>query len=615
MTKTKKIVFLLPFVAILTLVASEEIFASAPVLTGRWGNTCLPPQLISQYETKPTQAVVVVTFSTKCPLVRRLIPKLNELQKNYDETGIQFFALFPNGSDDLQSIAAYAQDTGLIFPVYKDDAENPWHEQLELKTTPQVVVLDTRDGYDPTKIVYRGQVDGMWFGGGTADTKQDYLADALDSFLQGKEPLLSETAASGCAIARHAPRDLSEYQSVTYYREIARLLQDNCMNCHREGEAGAELFSSFEDYETVASMSEVMLSRMENGLMPPWHGRTDAEGETGGFKHDERLSTGQIDTFRAWVENGCPVGDVADAPPKKKWPSSEDWAIAEPDFVFEMPEPYEVPLFRLDEYQFYRVKANFSEDRYIQAIEVKPGNRAIVHHIGAIIGPHNEKQLVATQAMFELYGLTGDKVKKVGDYIAGDPFNARTYEKDFALKLPAGHDIFFEMHYTPTGRKEEPDVSRMGIVWANQKPEHVLETKVFNRKDIRLRPHDMHYEKSNYYQFPTDVLIYALAPHMHYRGKDFAIYKAVNPGTPEEKRELIMSVPTYDFNWQRTYEFVNPVRLKAGDALYTVTHFDNSQYNPNNPDPEALVKFGLLSAQEMLNLRVKYEVVDFGPVQ
>jgi len=277
-----------------------------------------------------------------------------------------------------------------------------------------------------------------------------------------------------------------------------------------------------------------------------------------------------------------------------------------------MEEPYVVPRFRLDEYQFYRIKANYPEDRYIQAIELKPGNKGVVHHIGAIVGPHSDKQLEATKAMFELYGLTGDKVKKVGDYIAGDPFNARTYPEDYALKLPAGHDIFFEVHYTPTGKEEKPDVSRMSIKWADQKPEHVLETKVFNRKDIRLRPHQMHYEKANYYQFPTDVLIYALAPHMHYRGKDFSLYKATNPGTPEEKRELIVKVPAYDFNWQRTYEFVNPIRLKAGDALYSVTHFDNSHYNPNNPDPEKLVRFGLKSEQEMLNLRVKYEEVSFG---
>jgi hypothetical protein len=214
--------------------------------------------------------------------------------------------------------------------------------------------------------------------------------------------------------------------------------------------------------------------------------------------------------------------------------------------------------------------------------------------------------------MLKLYGLTGDQVKKVGDYIAGDPFNARVYPDGYALKLPAGHDIFFEMHYTPTGESEEEDVSTMAIRWAATKPEHALDTQVFNRKDIRLRPHDMHYEKTNYYQFASDVLIYALAPHMHYRGKDFTLYKVENPQSASERRTLVLQVPAYHFGWQRTYEFEQPLRLKAGDALLSVTHFDNSHYNPNNPDPEALVRYGLQSEQEMLNLRVKYESVDFG---
>ncbi len=599
-------------VTIVTLLFAETLSAATPVLTGRWGDTRMPEQLTYNYATKKNQVLVVVTFSTQCPLVRRLVPNLNELQKQYDTEGVQFIALFTNGNDELPKIAEYALDTELIFPVFKDDEANPWHEALGLTTTPQVIVLDTREGFDPVKVVYRGQVNGMWFGGGSSAGKQNYLADALASFVKGEKPVLGETAASGCAIAKKTVRDLSKYAGVTYHKEISRLLEENCVSCHRAGEAGAELFSAFDSYETVAAMSEVMLSRIEQRIMPPWHGITDEANGLGGFQHDARLSDEQINTFRAWVAAECPVGDPADAPAAREWPSADAWAIGTPDFVYEMEEPYVVPRFRLDEYQFYRIKANYPEDRYIQAIELKPGNKAIVHHIGAIVGPHSDKQLEATKAMFELYGLTGDKVKKIGDYIAGDPFNARTYPEGYALKLPAGHDIFFEMHYTPTGKEEIADISRMSIKWATQKPQHVLETKVFNRKDIRLRPHDMHYEKANYYQFPTDVLIYALAPHMHYRGKDFALYKATNPGTAEEKRELIIKVPAYDFNWQRTFEFVNPIRLQAGDALYSVTHFDNSHYNPNNPDPEKLVRFGLKSEQEMLNLRVKYEEVSFG---
>lgn len=584
MTNRLLTLMLLTVVGLIPILSAGDLAAATPVLTGRWGDTRVPQQLTYDYPTKKNQALVVVTFSTQCPLVRRLVPTLNELQMQYDAAGIQFIALFTNGIDELPKIAEYALDNELVFPVFKDDLENPWHEELQLTTTPQVIVLDTREGFDESKVVYRGQANGMWFGGGTSESKQNFLKDALASFVKNEKPALTETAASGCAIAKEAPRDLSKFAGVTYHKEIARLLEENCVSCHRAGEAGAELFSAFDSYETVAAMSDVMLNRIEQRIMPPWHGITDKDNDLGGFKHDVRLSDDQINLFRAWVAADCPVGNPADAPPKKAWPSPDAWAIGKPDLIYEMEEPYVVPRFRLDEYQFYRIKANYPEDRYIQAIELKPGNKAVVHHIGAIVGPHNEKQLEATKAMFELYGLTGDKVKKVGDYIAGDPFNARTYPEGYALRLPAGHDIFFEMHYTPTGKEEVADVSRMSIKWAAQKPEHVLETKVFNRKDIRLRPHEMHCEKANYYQFPTDVLIYALAPHMHYRGKDFTLYRSINPGTPDEKQELIIKIPAYDFNWQRTYEFVNPVRLKAGDALYSVTHFDNSHYNPNNPD-------------------------------
>jgi len=599
-------------VLLVSVMFAEVVAGATPVLTGRWGDTRLPQQLAYDYPSKKNQALVVVTFSTICPLAQRLVPTLNALQQKYDEQGIQFIAIFPNGMDDLGAIAEYAVDTEMAFPVFKDDPDNPWHERLGLSTTPGVAVLDTRDGFDDSMVYYRGQVDGMWFGGGTADGKQSYLSDALESFLAGEKPAVEETAASGCDIAKQAFRDDSAFADATYHRDIVPLLQKRCISCHREGEPGSTLFAAFDSYEIVASMSQVMLSRVENRLMPPWHASTEAANGLGGFKNDHRLTDEEINLFRAWVNNGCPAGDRADAPPLQTWHNPEDWQIGKPDLVFEMPEPYIVPKFRLDEYQYYRIPANFSEDRYIQAIEVKPGNKAVVHHIGVILGRATDKSLKATQAMLALYGITGDKVKKVGDYVAGDPFNVRTYDDDYAVKLPAGHDIFFEMHYTPTGKDEKPDVSKVGIIWAQQRPEHVLETKVFNRKDIKLRPHDMHYEKKGYFQFSTDVIIYALAPHMHYRGKDFTLYKAENPGTDSEKLEQVLKVSAYDINWQRTYEYQKPLRLKAGDALYFVTHFDNSHYNPNAPDPEATVRYGLKSEQEMLNLRVKFERVDFG---
>lgn len=600
---------LLSIALLVTIVPFESTWAAAPTLTGRWGDTRTPEQLTYNYETKSSEALVIVAFSTRCPLVKRLVPELNRLQKQYDKQGIHFIALFPNGIDDLHSISEYAVEMNLGFPVFKDDSENPWHEQLGMTTTPSVVVLDTRAGFNVASVVYRGQVNGAWFGGGVTKKKQDFLADALTSFVKGEPAPIAETAASGCNIAKESFRDLSLHKNVTYHNEIRRLLERSCIECHREGEPGAELFAAFDSYETVASMSGVMLSRIENRLMPPWHADTDPHYVPAGFKGDIRLTDEEIDQFRAWVDLGCPIGNPDEAPEPTPRHDGTSWRIGKPDLIFKMPEPYQVPVDRFDQYQYYRIPANFSEDRYVQAVELRPGNRAIVHHMGAIIGPATMGKLTSNQMLLKLYGITGDKIKKLGDYIPGDPFNAHTYPESFALKLPAGHDIFFEMHYTPTGREEEPDQSELGIIWAKEKPDHVLETQVFNRKDIKIRPHVLHYESGRFYQFSTDVKIHALAPHMHYRGKDYMLYKVTNPGTPEEERHIVLSIPTYDFNWQRTYEFQEPIELKAGDALYGVAHFDNSHYNPNTPDPEDYVRFGLQSEQEMFNLRAKFERV------
>lgn len=589
----------------------EAAFAASPVLTGRWGETLVPEQLVPQYETTNCQALAVVSLSTTCPLARRIIPELNAIQRDFAADGIQLIGLFPNQVDQLQEIAEYAVASELVFPVYRDDGENPWYELLELTVTPEVVLLDVREDYDPGKVVYRGQTNGQWFGGGRSRQGSDYLRQAIVSFLAGETPRRKETAASGCPIVGSSPTETAVYDHVTYYGEIARFVARRCHSCHQPGEPGAELFSALDHYDEVAALAPVMLSRMENRLMPPWHATTDPESEVGGFKNDPRLPDSEIAMFRGWVAGGCKPGDPGDGPPPLEVDRPE-WRIGEPDFVFAMPEPYQVPKDRLDEYQYYRVPANFPEDRYIEAIEMQPGNKSVVHHIGAIVGPADDEPQSATQAMLRLYGLTGEKVRKVGDYVAGDPFNARTYPSGYALRLPAGHDLYFEMHYTPTGRVEEPDLSRMGIIWAKEKPAHVLETRVFNRKDLRLLPHDGHYERRNYYMFSTDVLIHAVGPHMHFRGKDFSLYRASQPGTEQETRQLLLRISAYDFNWQRTYEFERPLELRAGEALYSVAHFDNSHYNPNNPDPEKLVRYGLQSVEEMLNLRVKYERVDFG---
>ncbi len=584
-------------------------------LTGIRGKQVTPEDLIYRPKDKAarsTKALAVVSFSTVCPLAKRLIPKLNRLKEKYHAQGVDMIALFTNGTDDIADMALYALENQLALPVYKDDPESPWAKKLGLSVTPEVVVLDTRD---KLLAIYQGAVDGQWFGGGTAKSNnKEYLEDALEAVAKGSFALLPTHAASGCKIVAEDSKwetTAARNEEVTYYKDIVPILQNRCLQCHRTGEAGANLFSHFEDYDTVTSLYPIMKDRVIQRVMPPWHGFVGDKTKNS-LVGDLYLSDEEIKAFVAWgVDDKFAKGDPKDAPKPRQWPASGEWQIGKPDVILKMPEPYIVPKEKLDEYEYYRIKANFPEDRYIQAVELRPGNKSVVHHIGAIVGPAGDTDINGNLATLQFYGLTGDKVRKIGDYVPGDDFNAHTYPKGYALQLPKGSDIVLEMHYTPTGSEEKPDVSEMGIIWADKKPEHLLETHVFNRKDLRIPAQDSHYERSNWYQFSTDVLIYSLAPHMHYRGKDYILYKVTNPNTKAEKREVVLKVPNYDFAWQRTYEFTKPIELKAGDALYGVGHFDNSHFNPNNPDPDAVVKYGLKSEQEMFNLRVKFERVKF----
>jgi len=607
--------FLLLFLISFLVCPAAQATTLGHKLTGIRGKQVTPEDLVYRPKDKTarsTKALVVVTFSAVCPLAKRLIPKLNRLKAQFHSKGIDMIALFPNGTDDIADMALYALENKLALPVYKDDPESPWAKKLGLTLTPEVIVLDTRQIVFSS--VYQGPVDGQWFGGGSSKSQnKEYLQDALDEVAKGNFLAHAERAASGCKIvADDSKWDVvnADRHTVTYYKDILPILQNRCLQCHRTGEAGANLFSPFEDYDTVVSLYPIMKDRVIQRVMPPWHGFVGDKTKNS-LVGDLYLSDEEIKKFVAWgIDDTFSQGDPKDAPMPRNWPASGEWQIGKPDIVFKMPEPYIVPKEKLDEYEYYRIKANFPEDRYIQAVEVRPGNKSVVHHIGAIVGPAGDTDINGNLATLQFYGITGDKVRKIGDYVPGDDFNAHTYPKGYALQLPKGSDIVLEMHYTPTGADEKPDISEMGIIWADKKPEHLLETHVFNRKDLRIPAQDSHYERSNWYQFSTDVLVYALAPHMHYRGKDYILYKVTNPNTKEEKREVVLKVPNYDFAWQRTYEFTKPIELKAGDALYGVGHFDNSHFNPNNPNPDAVVKYGLKSDQEMFNLRVKFERVN-----
>jgi hypothetical protein len=332
--------------------------------------------------------------------------------------------------------------------------------------------------------------------------------------------------------------------------------------------------------------------------MPPWH----ADPKHGSFANDRSLTKAERDTLLGWIAEGCPKGDMKDLPPAKQWPAG--WGIGKPDVVFDLPEEVKVPAEagpRGVPYRYLRVQTNYDEDRWIQAAEARPGSREVVHHILVyIIDPARMGKGKRGG------GRTGVAQDGIGNgllvaFAPGDlPMRL---SPGYAKKLPKGALLVFQMHYTPDG-VERKDRSSVGIVFTKEPPKYEVRTRAVTQQLFLIPPGAKAHEVRSRSTFDTDVEVLSLFPHMHLRGKDFK-YVAVYPG---DRKETLLSVPRYDFNWQTNYCPKKPLRLPAGTRIECTAHFDNSADNPNNPNPKKFVHWGEQTWEEMMIGFVDYAV-------
>ncbi|MEX0703714.1 MAG: redoxin domain-containing protein [Planctomycetales bacterium] len=521
---------------------------------------------LDDFADKP--AVVLAFLGTECPLAKLYAPRLERLAREYGPRGVAFLGVNANRQDSITEVAAHARVHGLTFPVVKD-LGNKLADACGAERTPEVFVL----GKDRT-IVYRGRIDDQ-YGVGYArhePTRHD-LQLALDQLLAGEKIAVAETEAAGCLIGR--VRESDEQGAVTYSNQIARILQKNCVECHRAGE-----IAPFEltEYEEVAGWAEMILEVVEEGRMPPWH----ASPEFGHFANARRLTDDEKRLIRDWVAAGAPAGDPADLPAPREFVTG--WQLSRaPDVVIAMSEkPYQVPAEGTVRYQYFTVDPGFTEDQWIQAAEVQPGNRAVVHHV-----------LLAVRTP------SGQRDRGPGEfltaYVPGLRFGE--YPPGMAKRVPAGSKLLFQVHYTPNGSPQE-DVSRVGLIFADEKQlTHRVVTTLAVQPRLDIPPGEGNYRTEATSQAArTDVLLLGMSPHMHLRGKSFR-YEAVYP---DRRRETLLDVPAYDFNWQTSYRLVEPLSLPAGTRMHCVAHFDNSADNLANPDPAQRVRWGDQTWEEMM---------------
>ena len=520
-----------------------------------------------------SKLVVVAFLGTDCPLVKLYSARLEELSQQYRDRGVTVIGINSNRQDAPTKIAAQAQQLKITFPILKD-LENRVADQFAAERTPEMFVLDQN-----RTIRYRGRIDdqyGFSTGVGYAKkgiTRRD-LNEALDELLAGREVTVAKTDAPGCLIGR-VPK-VTPHGDVTYSNQIARILNNRCVQCHREGQIGPMPLTT---YDEVLGWGEMMSEVVNANRMPPWH----ANPAHGTFSNDASLTKAEKQLISDWVANGCPEGDRKDLPPVANF--AEGWGIPTPDVVLPMADkPYVVQAEGTVEYQYFTVDPKFTEDKWIRGFEARPGNYAVVHHIICFIQPPGAEEEEGKRM------LEGAQI----GYAPG--MQPRVYPPGYALKIKAGSKIVFQMHYTAVGT-EQPDLSSLGLIFADPKEiKYEVRGGTCGSVSFEIPAHAKDFEVTADHKLRKNTWLMSMMPHMHVRGIAFRY----DVKYPDGREEVLLDVPQYDFNWQLWYDVVKPKLLPAGTVLRCRAIYDNSEDNVYNPDPNSKVRFGDQTWEEMM---------------
>ena len=525
--------------------------------------------------------LVVAMTSTSCPLSRKYLPTLVEFAHTYSKRGVQFVLVNPVAADkpeDMQEAQKQLGDTAL----YVVDQKESLARAVGALTTTDVVVLD------PSRtVVYHGAIDDQYGLGYSINApRQRYLSDAVNSLLDGREPVVAATDAPGCALDIEPATSLE--RPLTWNREISRLVQRHCVECHRDGGVGPFALDTYDDFVAHAPMIRQVV---ENRTMPPWFAVPQSNEESSPWINDRSLAAAEKESLLNWIAKGRAEGDPQEAPQPKTFP--EGWLIGKPDAVFEFAKPEKVKATGIMPYQNVVVDTDLVEDKWVQAIEVRPGNPSVVHHVLVFAESDEEESPDRDAANDERSGYWGI-------YVPGN--STLTYPDGYARRIPKGARLRFQMHYTPNGTATE-DQTRIGLVFARKPPQHEVRVAGIANARINIPPGADNHQEVATLRIPADVQVLAFLPHMHLRGKA-ARYEVVSSSGTEQ----LLDIPRYDFNWQLLYRYADPLSLKQGDTLRFTAWYDNSAGNPANPDPAKAVRWGPQTYDEMMLGYVEYIV-------
>ncbi len=509
------------------------------------------------------QAVVIIFSTVGCPIIRQSIAKIKALQKKFESKGIAFWLVDPS-PDDRAALEKEIQEFHIDpVPVLLDETQAV-ARLLGVTRTAEAIAISTHDW----RIFYRGALDDQLSEGAQKPAATEtFLENALNDFLAGKPITKASTTAHGCLITFD-----SAWGNHSYRKEVAPLIQSKCATCHSPGNIGPFAFSSHQKIKTRADMiREVVLTQR----MPPW----SADPHYGKFSNDCSLSKPETQTLLAWLDAGAVRDDGAD-PLSELPPPTPDWPLGPPDLVVRLPQPQEIPPTGVLDYRYVTVDSPFTNQTWVAGVMVRPQNRRVVHHVILRVQYPGQKNPMGREDAFLVGWAPGSA--------------PALFPKETAKWIGPGAKFQFELHYNTSG-KPETDQSEIGLYLAKSPPRYVLETRGAFNKGFEVSPGQARSDTVAIYGFKKESILFSLAPHMHLRGSWFR-YEALYPNGG---REVLLSVPNYDFNWQTTYQFEHPKKVPAGTWILCTGGFDNSTRNPHNPGPENRVRWGDQSFDEM----------------
>ncbi|MBI3411163.1 MAG: redoxin domain-containing protein [Planctomycetes bacterium] len=558
------------------------------------------------YDLKGKKATVVVFLSFECPVSNSYAQPLSDMASEYGKHGVQFIGITTNQEESSADVAKHVKEFNINFPVYRD-AKLAAADAFKAEITPEVFVLDA-----DAVLRYRGRIDDSYserLKKHPRVTKEN-LKQVLGEVLSGRPVSETATVAVGCPIQRQ-DKTAAKAGEVTYYRDVAPILQKNCQQCHRPGEVGP---FSLMNYRQAVNWAEDIKSYTQKELMPPWK---PSDGPA--FHNERRLSQKDIDTLAAWAENGTPEGDPKDAPPPRNFPVG--WQLGTPDLILSAEDDFLLGPTGRDVFRCFVLPTNLGEDKYVTAVELRPSNPRIVHHVLLFIDSKGQAKKLEQAAKEKKPDADHPDDNK---YDRGPGYSVamgvgflpqgglsgwapgqmpRFLPEGSGYLLPKNSDVVMQIHYHRDGRAEK-DRTQIGLYFAKKKVDRPFQggviaggggTGALGRFFVIPAGNERFHLQGD--SFATaDFTLHNIMPHMHMLGKEVTVTTYPPDGPPK----TLVGIKEWDYNWQETYIFKEPIHIKAGTRLHVDAYYDNSANNPNNPNsPPRPVTFGEQTFNEM----------------